>query len=137
QARAVDRAQPQPQPQLQASALHPAQPPAPAPAPQTADDDKPFVPGEHYTDASEAPRLYSLHRAYGLKPDPITVDTNASGALLDTTDIDAAAAKAAKAEKADQDAAGDDSQADGAPAKSDTASASGTQNASDSKKNKA
>lgn len=41
-----------------------------------------FIPGEHYTDASNEPRLYSLHRQYGLKPDPITVDHDASGALL-------------------------------------------------------
>lgn len=80
-------------------------PTAPAPAPVTAEanDDKPFVPGEHYTDASEAPRLYSLHRDYGLKPDPITVDTNPGGALLDTSRLDAAEAKAAKADADDGD----------------------------------
>ncbi len=81
-------------------------PAAPAAAPVTTDasntdTDKPFVPGQHYTDASEAPRLYSLHRDYGLKPDPITIDANPGGALLDTSKLDAAEAKAAKAADAD------------------------------------
>jgi hypothetical protein len=98
-----------------------------------ADDDKPFVPGEHYTDASEAPRLYSLHRAYGLKPDPITVDSNASGAVLDTSHIDAADAKGMKGDKTDEDSDDDD----GVPAKStDAPSASGTQKASAGKTEK-
>ncbi len=104
-----------------------------------ADDDKPFVPGEHYTDASEAPRLYSLHRGYGLKPDPITVDNNPSGAVLDTSHLDAAEAKAAKADTSDTD---DDTSTDSVPAKStdapksDAPSASGTQNASAGKTEK-
>jgi len=90
----------------------------PRPATETADsDDKPFVPGQHYTDASEAPRLYSLHRDYGLKPDPITVDGDATGAMLDTSKLDAAEAKALKDEKAEEDAAGDDPEADGVPDK--------------------
>ena len=104
-----------------------------------ADDDKPFVPGEHYTDASEAPRLYSLHRGYGLKPDPITVDSNASGAVLDTSHLDAAEAKVAKADKtpAVDDDDGDDNNSDGVPAKSpDAPRASGTQNASAGKTEK-
>ena len=117
----------------------PAQPavqPSDAPVTETAsDDDKPFVPGQHYTDASEAPRLYSLHRDYGLKPDPITVDTNASGAVLDTSKLDAAEAKAAKDEKADEDAAGDDPETDGVTKTSSSASA--TQKASAGKTNKA
>ncbi len=100
-----------------------------------ADDDKPFVPGEHYTDASEAPRLYSLHRSYGLKPDPITVDNNASGAVLDTSHLDAAEAKAAKDTKADED--DDDTNTPSVPSKStDAPSASGTQNASAGKTEK-
>ena len=113
-----------------------------------ADDDKPFVPGEHYTDASEAPRLYSLHRGYGLKPDPITVDSNASGAVLDTSHLDAAEARAAKDDKtsaADKDE-DDDAGTDSVPAnpnvsksntaKPNTSSASGTQNASTGKTEK-
>ena len=109
------------------------------PPPETSDDDKPFVPGQHYTDASEAPRLYSLHRSYGLKPDPITVDNNPSGAVLDTSHLDAAEAKAAKADTSDTD---DDASTDSVPAKStdapnsDTPSASGTQNASAGKTEK-
>ena len=100
-----------------------------------ADDDKPFVPGEHYTDASEAPRLYSLHRGYGLKPDPITVDSNASGAVLDTSHLDAAQAKAVKDDKSP--AVDEDDDTDGAPAKSpDAPSASSTQNASAGKTEK-
>jgi len=48
----------------------------------TQDTDRIFVPGEHYSDASDEPRYYSLHRQYGLTPDPISVDHVASGALL-------------------------------------------------------
>ena len=73
----------------QTQAQTPAEAPtatAPEPAAPLAaqETDHVFIPGEHYTDASEAPRLYSLHRQYGLKPDPITVDNDATGALLDT-----------------------------------------------------
>jgi len=134
QARAQARAQAQAAATPQTAATQAA--PAPAAA---ADDDKPFVPGQHYTDASDAPRIYSLHRAYGLKPDPITVDSHASGAVLDTSALDAAEAKAAKDEKADEDTAGDDPESDGVSAKApqDTSSASATQNASASKTNKA
>lgn len=46
-----------------------------------------FVPGEHYTDASQEPRVYSLHRQWGLTPDKITVDHTATGALLTLTDV--------------------------------------------------
>ena len=134
QARAEAPAQPQAaaaKPTAKATARTASAAPAPvvkpsdAPVTETADDGKPFVPGQHYSDASEAPRLYSLHRDYGLKPDPITIDTNASGALLDTSRLDAAEAKAAKDEKADEESAGDDREtgepeADDVPAKSAT-----------------
>jgi len=102
-------------------------------------DDKPFVPGEHYTDASEAPRLYSLHRGYGLKPDPITIDNNASGAVLDTSHLDAAEARAQiKAMQEDKTSVDDDDDDDtrSVPAKPDAPSASGTQNASAGKTEK-
>jgi len=140
QARAQARAQAQAARPPQTAAPQTAPPQSPAPATvAAADDDKPFVPGQHYTDASDAPRIYSLHRAYGLKPDPITVDSHASGAVLDTSALDAAEAKAAKDEKADEDTAGDDPESDGVSAKTpqDTSSASATQNASASKTNKA
>lgn len=60
---------------------------SPQAAPQAAapSGDHVFVPGEHYTDASEAPRFYSLHREYGYRPDPITVDEHPEGALLTLT----------------------------------------------------
>ena len=154
QVKAQAKAQPQVAAAAPAKGAAPAQPVAqPAAAPLTdspvteASDDKPFVPGQHYTDASEAPRLYSLHRAYGLSPDPITVDNHATGAVLDTSKLDAAEAKAAKAEKADEDAAGDDRDADGvtrtdaqsssAQSSSAQSSSAKTQNASASKTNKA
>jgi hypothetical protein len=41
-----------------------------------------FIPGEHYTSAVDEPRIYSLHRQYGMRPDPITVTPGATGALL-------------------------------------------------------
>ncbi len=41
-----------------------------------------FIPGEHYTTPADEPRLYSLHRQYGMRPDPITVSSGATGALL-------------------------------------------------------
>ena len=41
-----------------------------------------FIPGEHYTTAADEPRIYSLHRQYGMRPDPITVTQGAIGALL-------------------------------------------------------
>ncbi len=130
QAKAQAKAQP---PQANAKPAGKAAPRADAPVSETAsDDDKPFVPGQHYTDASEAPRLYSLHRAYGLAPDPITADSHASGAVLDTSKLDAAEAKAAKDEKADEDSAGDDPDADGVTKTS--SSANTTQKASASKK---
>jgi hypothetical protein len=120
QSQAQVQAQAQAQAKTTAAPARPAQAapqPTDAPITETASDDKPFVPGQHYTDASEAPRLYSLHRDYGLKPDPITVDTDATGAVLDTSKLDAAEAKALKDEKADEDTAGDDPDADGVPNK--------------------
>ncbi len=47
-----------------------------------AEVDHVFVPGQHYTSAADEPRVYSLHRQYGLTPDPITVDPHPTGALL-------------------------------------------------------
>jgi hypothetical protein len=41
-----------------------------------------FIPGEQYKTPADEPRLYSLHRQYGLRPDPITVTPGATGALL-------------------------------------------------------
>jgi hypothetical protein len=41
-----------------------------------------FIPGEHYTTPADEPRFYSLHRQYGIRPDPITVTPGATGALL-------------------------------------------------------
>ena len=93
---------------------------APETTPQLAaqETDHVFIPGEQYTNPDEAPRLYSLHRAYGLKPDPITVDHDATGAILDATHLtdgdvqtkdtssdsedDADADSTAKTKKADQ-----------------------------------
>ncbi|MBW8734402.1 MAG: hypothetical protein JF571_08870 [Asticcacaulis sp.] len=87
---------------------------APTPSPQmaTEETDHVFIPGEQYKNASDAPRLYSLHRAYGLTPDPITVDHNATGAILDTADIDADKVEEAK-----------DKASDGAKSSSDDSSA--------------
>ncbi len=64
---------------------------APAPTSQLASEetDHVFIPGEQYKNASDGPRLYSLHRAYGLTPDPIVVDHNATGAVLGTADLHA------------------------------------------------
>jgi hypothetical protein len=90
--------------------------PAPSPQLATEETDHVFIPGEQYKNASDAPRLYSLHRAYGLTPDPITVDHNATGALLDTADIDAD-----KVEEKDDKTQSDDSSAKTADAaKADT-----------------
>ncbi len=75
--------------------------PAPTPQMATEETDHVFIPGEQYKNASDAPRLYSLHRAYGLTPDPITVDHNATGAILDTADLD-------KVEEAKDDKSKDD-----------------------------
>ena len=104
------RAAAQPAPQAPVSAPAAPQPAAPtvatAPEPGASmaseETDHVFIPGEHYTDASDEPRYYSLHRQYGIKPDPITVDHDATGALLDTTHFDAQEAK-------DDDASSDDS----------------------------
>lgn len=41
-----------------------------------------FIPGEQYKTPADEPRLYSLHRQYGMKPDPIEVTAGATGALL-------------------------------------------------------
>lgn len=41
-----------------------------------------FIPGEHYLTPADEPRFYSLHRQYGIRPDPITVTPGATGALL-------------------------------------------------------
>ena len=41
-----------------------------------------FIPGEQYKTPADEPRLYSLHRQYGMRPDPITVTPGATGALL-------------------------------------------------------
>lgn len=88
---AARAAQAQSQEQTQAQQQKPAQTApksstatAPEPTAQmaTEETDHVFIPGEQYTSASDAPRYYSLHRAYGLTPDPITVDHTATGALL-------------------------------------------------------
>ncbi len=76
--------------------------PAPSSQLATEETDHVFIPGEQYKNASDAPRLYSLHRAYGLTPDPITVDHNATGAILDTADLDA------KVDDSDNDKASDE-----------------------------
>lgn len=72
-------------------AKQPAQATAPAPAPSLAsqETDHVFIPGEQYKNPEDGPRLYSLHRAYGLTPDPITVDRDATGAILETADLNA------------------------------------------------
>jgi len=90
--------------------------PAPSPQLATEETDHVFIPGEQYKNASDAPRLYSLHRAYGLTPDPITVDHNATGALLDTADIDAGSVE----EKADKTQSDDSSAKTADAAKADT-----------------
>ena len=81
--------------------------PAPTPQMATEETDHVFIPGEQYKNATDAPRLYSLHRAYGLTPDPITVDHNATGAILDTADLD-------KVEEAPDSKAKDDNASDAA-----------------------
>ncbi len=63
--------------------------PAPAPSLASQETDHVFIPGEQYTNAQDGPRFYSLHRAYGLAPDPITVDRDATGAILETADLNA------------------------------------------------
>lgn len=59
---------------------------ATAPEPQVSlasqETDHVFIPGEHYTSSADEPRVYSLHRQYGMRPDPITVTPGANGALL-------------------------------------------------------
>ncbi|MGA9657974.1 MAG: hypothetical protein WBQ60_02590, partial [Asticcacaulis sp.] len=59
--------------------------PAPAASLASQETDHVFIPGEHYTSAADEPRYYSLHRQYGLTPDPITVTEGATGALLGGT----------------------------------------------------
>lgn len=63
-----------------------AKPTATAPEPDVSlasqETDHVFIPGEHYTTPADEPRLYSLHRQYGMRPDPITVTPGATGALL-------------------------------------------------------
>jgi hypothetical protein len=49
-----------------------------------------FIPGEQYTTPADEPRLYSLHRQYGMKPDPIQVTANPTGALLTVSPDDLA-----------------------------------------------
>ncbi len=83
-------AKPSPAKAVPAKPAAPATPPAAAlaTAPEPAEPlaaqetDHVFIPGEQYTSTADAPRFYSLVREYGMKPDPITVDTNAGGALL-------------------------------------------------------
>ncbi|MBW8880265.1 MAG: hypothetical protein JF615_02235 [Asticcacaulis sp.] len=71
-------------------AANPAGGAAPAPASSgtslaSQETDRVFIPGEQITDSvSQEPRRYSLHRQYGLHPDPIQVDRDATGALLET-----------------------------------------------------
>jgi hypothetical protein len=85
------------QPQQQAAAApakaaksgHTATAPVPAEPLAAQETDHVFIPGEQYTNAADGPRLYSLHRAYGLTPDPITVDRDATGAILDAADLNA------------------------------------------------
>jgi len=99
--------------------------PAPTPQLATEETDHVFIPGEQYKNASDAPRLYSLHRAYGLTPDPITVDHNATGAILDTTDLDKveeAPGKSKDDASSDEDKKTDDS----SPAKTADASKADT-----------
>lgn len=63
-----------------------AKPTATAPEPDVSlasqETDHVFIPGEHYTTPADEPRLYSLHRQYGMRPDPISVTPGATGALL-------------------------------------------------------
>jgi hypothetical protein len=68
----------------------PEKPPvATAPEPSVSmavrETDHVFIPGEQYTSAADEPRYYSLHRQYGLRPDPIPATHEASGALLGGT----------------------------------------------------
>jgi len=49
-----------------------------------------FIPGEQYKTPADEPRLYSLHRQYGMKPDPIQVTANPTGALLTVSPDDLA-----------------------------------------------
>ena len=101
-------AKPEAKPEAKTAAKPAATVPAPAPSLASQETDHVFIPGEHYTDASDAPRFYSLHREYGYKPDPITVDDNATGALL-TVAPD-------KSAKSDDDSTSDsDSTADSTP----------------------
>lgn len=61
-------AKPAPKPE---SKLATAPEPAAPLAQDIEDDDIPFVPGSRVTNpATQSPRYYSLHRAYGLQPDP-------------------------------------------------------------------
>ncbi|MBP2157792.1 MULTISPECIES: hypothetical protein [Asticcacaulis] len=64
---------------------------APEPSEQLAvhETDHVFIPGETYKDEGDAPRLYSLHRMYGLQPDPITVSPESNGTILDGADLHA------------------------------------------------
>jgi hypothetical protein len=63
-----------------------ARPTATAPEPDVSlasqEADHIFIPGEHYLTPADEPRFYSLHRQYGIRPDPITVTPGATGALL-------------------------------------------------------
>ena len=74
---------------------------APEPSEQLAvhETDRVFIPGETYKDEGDAPRLYSLHRMYGLQPDPITVSPEATGAVLDGADLHADEAAPKKSAK--------------------------------------
>ncbi len=108
----------------QAAAQAPAPPaarPAPAQAPVVATAPEPaeplsadatdhvFIPGEHYTSAADEPRFYSLHREYGYRPDPITSDPNATGALLEPlNDVRTGDDQAKDDADSDDSSAGDD-----------------------------
>jgi len=63
-----------------------ARPTATAPEPDVSlasqETDHVFIPGEQYKTPADEPRLYSLHRQYGMRPDPIQVTPGATGALL-------------------------------------------------------
>ncbi|CAL4868863.1 hypothetical protein MMA231_03152 [Asticcacaulis sp. MM231] len=65
------------------TAAKPAVATAPEPSVSMAvrETDHVFIPGEQYTSAADEPRYYSLHRQYGLRPDPIPATHEASGAL--------------------------------------------------------
>ncbi len=65
-----------------ASSLPTATAPEPDVSLASQETDHVFIPGEHYTSAVDEPRIYSLHRQYGMRPDPITVTPGATGALL-------------------------------------------------------